>query len=98
MMTKKEYAQMIIDRYKRDNQITTTAELHRHIFSSSSLAVAMEFLGLLTEDEMCYSRSRGGCIEIYHYPNPNVGEPIIRILSVRDMLKILPWEISEEDE
>ena len=97
-MTKKEYAQMIIDRYKDDNHIQSNEELNKHIYSSSSLAIAMEFLGLLDKDELKYSKTRGGIIEIYCYKDQVTQNSIIRILSVRDMLDILPDKISENED
>ena len=67
MITKKAFANYIINDFKKKNNIpdnTKNEDLVFNIFMSSSLGVALEYLGILTKEkypeEYIYMASRGG--------------------------------------
>lgn len=95
MLTKKEFAEMIIGDFC-DSEKIQREDAHNHIYASSRLAVALEFLGELNKSEMQYSRTRGGI----EYSVPVVNEEGIyedlHILSTRDMLNLLPDVLTKE--
>lgn len=95
MLTKKEFAEMIIGEFCASENIQRE-DAHNHIYASSRLAVALEFMGELNEFEMQYSRTRGG-IE-YSVPIFNLEGVYedLHILSTRDMLNLLPDVLTKE--
>jgi len=88
MITKREFAEYIIDKYKCKERKTEVND--SDAYRSSGVGVAMEFLGLLTDKKIKeYVSYRGGTflVDIYRLSK----EPVI--ISVRDMLQILPDKI-----
>ena len=77
MMTKTQYAKCLVkefcERHFNDPDYTRITDWEPYIHSSSRLAVALEFLGLLTEEQKEYSSTRGGVLHVYF------DEPISRI-------------------
>jgi len=70
----------IIAKYKEDNHIHPLKKLDEHeILYSGNLAIAMEYLGMLSEGMKVYAQSRGGCID--------VGK---EHMSLRDYMKTIP--------
>lgn len=98
MITKKEYAKYLIAQFRNDNKIPNEIldeELGSKIFSSSSLAVALQYLGYLDNNKELYdyASQRGGIVCTQAYRNEH-GETIVQTLSVREMLDLLPVEDS----
>lgn len=91
MMTKTQYAKSIVERFCNDNGIKQeeVTSWWDYIMTSSCLAVALEFLGMLNESEAAYSSGRAGCERLYVDVDPN-GKPVAAILTTRDMLELLP--------
>jgi hypothetical protein len=80
---KLEYVTDIIYEFCRDEEIRLTELNEVSVFSSSNLAVALEYLGLLTDPEMkAYAQNRGGTV----FTNMIA----LRVFSVRDLLSLLP--------
>ncbi len=76
MLTKRELCEHIVE---------TKGRSHTSISQSSTLAVALEFLGLLiTDEEKAYTGDRGGIVYI-------TGEG--KVLSFRELLDLLPDRI-----
>ena len=89
MMTKKEFAEEIVSRYCKENNIKRE-DAHSHIFSSSQLAVALEFLGELKGIEKRYASERGGTEYSHIVLNKEGKFEDLHIISTREMLKMLP--------
>jgi len=85
MLTKKEMCELIIDEFK-DKNPDIDKVLPHHIFQSSCLAVAMEYLGLLDDNPELkeYSKYRAGVIFTY------VRGKKVKFLSLREILEFLP--------
>jgi len=90
MMTKKQYAKSIVNDFCKNNlggkDPKNVDNWGPYLFMSSSLAVALEFLGLLDEHQKEYSTTRGGTVKIYY--DEEIREPVI--LSTRELLSLLP--------
>lgn len=84
MLTKKEYCESILEDYA----INVGREINESdIYQSSSVAVAMEFLGLLeTEEAKEYASSRAGTMLL-----TNKG----KVLTVRELIAMLPNNLDE---
>lgn len=87
MMSKRQFAECLVDRFCSSEKVSRE-EAHRHILSSSTLSVALEYLGMLSKDEMEYSKERGGCA--YTYFGDKDHSPAI--LTIRDIMSFLPDE------
>ena len=86
MVTKEEFCWMIINNFKQQEKIFDIDDAD--MLKSSQLAVAMEYLGLIEDQEMKdYAESRGGTICLGRI-TPK-GEDI-KTLSARDILSLLP--------
>lgn len=83
MLTKKQLCEYVLREHmkKNYNSLDFTQIPKEDIFKSSTIAVAMEYLGLLTHDELLYSQTRGGTFKISFEEN---GEP--RVISFREIL------------
>lgn len=92
MMTKKQFAKMLIRKYKADNNIdeqTDDKDLVKFIYSSSVLAVALETLGVeMSKEEAEYTTSRGGVM--FTYANKDENGLDIGILTAREIIEMLP--------
>lgn len=85
MLTKKQYCLGILEAFKIGEGLKEVTE--HHITMSSKLAVAMEFLSLITSEDLKeYASSRSGVIKVYI--DQETGVP--STLTVRDMLSLLP--------
>ena len=84
MITKKQLCKKIISEFEEENgRIPNSGD----IFSSSSLAVAMEYLGLLADKrDLDYASERGG--HLLSFYDKETGE--YSILSTRELLDLLP--------
>lgn len=85
MITKKQYCKSIIEQFRHNEDLDVVTECD--IFKSSSLAVAMEYLGLLSSKKYIdYAKFRAGTVihiydeDIKSYYN----------LSTRELLALLP--------
>lgn len=84
MITKKQFCQMIIEDYCRDCGVNISDSL---VTESSTLAVCMEYLGLIKESwAKDYAQTRGGIL--YTYWDKDKSEACI--LSTREFIDLLP--------
>lgn len=97
MITKKEYAQSIVDNFLEVNCLQEFRE--EFITRSAALAVAAEYLGLLDTEEMVqyaskvdslFMRIGGGDSLLYG----SDAEQEVKTITIREMLKLLPEEVS----
>jgi len=89
MLTKKEFCEYIIYDFKRSEKVKSVTE--NDILKSSSLAVAMEYLGLIENKEMQdYAASRAGCQILF----ADKQEP--KMLTTRELLNMLPDDINPQ--
>ena len=78
MLTKKQFCEAVIDEYKSRNKVNVVSD---ESIGCSSLAVAMEYLGLLKSDSAKeYARTRSGILFTHRRGS----------LSARDILGLLP--------
>lgn len=84
MMSKRQFAECLVDRFCTDNGVNRE-DAHNHIAESSTLAVALEYLGKLDKNEIWYARQRGGCAYTYFDKN-------LAILTIREIMSFLPDE------
>jgi hypothetical protein len=84
MITKKQFCKKVISDFEEENgRLPNSGD----IFSSSTLAVAMEYLGLLTDNrDLNYAAERGG--HFLSFYDKETGE--YSILSTRELLDLLP--------
>lgn len=88
MISKKDFAEHIIEEFCKSEKMNPKDLTECHILKSSSLAVAMEYLGLIETPELKdYAKNRGGTF-ILKTNHPNDGS--VRILSTREMMDLLP--------
>lgn len=52
MITKKDYCKYVLEEFARKEGIDVTDIRDMHILSSSNLGIAMEYLGLIQDEEM----------------------------------------------
>ncbi len=85
MITKEQFCKMIIKEYLKDENQEKINDWD--ILKSSNLAVCMEFLGIIKDNEAKeYASSRGGVIFTYcDIENENIAT-----LSARELIEILP--------
>jgi len=86
MLTKREACLAVIGEFCVDNKIGPEDLIaDKHIFSSSKLAVAMEYLGLIEDRTLQeYAATRGGAV-LYYFADEDV-----KILTFRELLDLLP--------
>jgi len=82
MINKTEFAQEIVDKYCQDNSIKQEEIQDTACLQSSTLAVCMEFLDLIKDEEMkVYASTRDGTVII----TKKGGH-----LSTRELIELLP--------
>ncbi len=85
MITREQYARHIVAQFCEEQDIGIDELGDSDILSSSGLAVAMEYLGMLQVPEMIqYAAGRGGCV-VCRWVDDGV-----RHLSVRELMGLLP--------
>ena len=89
MLTKKEFAENIVDDFCREEGVKRE-DAHTRIYASSRLAVALEFLGELSEEEKEYSIQRAGAEYHKIVLNPDGSFKDAHFLTTREMLQLLP--------
>lgn len=89
IMTRRQYASQYLDEFCEKNGVNRNEVTDWGIYmrASSSLAVCLEFLGLLTPNQEKYSKSRAGIIKISKCANG-----CSNIYTMRDLLNELPDE------
>jgi len=93
MISKKQYCELVIEDFCRSEEIDREDLKEGDIYKNSCLGVAMEHLGLIKNpSNLEYVASRGGVLDIY----VNAEEKVINVLSVRDMLSLLPDEVENQ--
>lgn len=81
MLTKKELCLAAIQKFESEEHVKATSE---NITMSSSLAIAMEHLGMLKGNDLEYAQSRGGVLFTYFDKNET------KCLTFREVLDLLP--------
>ena len=82
MITKADYCNHVITQFARTEGLEVKDVSEEHILTSSNLAVAMEYLGLLKDPGyLQYAQSRGG---IHTFTEDG------KLLSLREFLELLP--------
>lgn len=96
MMTKKEMAECVLRKKLPDIGIpadTPFEELKAYVYTSSTIAVALETLGVITPENdpelYEYAQSRGGSMFILPSSKTNVNGDLA-MLSVRELIDLLP--------
>lgn len=102
MLTKTQYARMIVDRYIRENcrnrPVKDPAELVKYVYSSTKLGIALEQLGIITEysahhTEWEYLQHRSG-VEFVHYDEETKQA---YTLTTRELFALLPDEMGGQE-
>lgn len=96
MMTKKEFAEQIVREFCEHEGIERK-DAHSYIFSSSRLAVALEFLGELDGIEKTYAQGRGGTEYRHIILDDEEQFEDVHYITTRDMLKLLPENLEENE-
>ena len=92
ILTKQELCKSIISQHYNTSTYEEALRLinDSEITQSSNLAVAMETLGLIKDDTMKrYAETRGG-IMLPKYIEKTENDTIVKIMSLRDLLSLLP--------
>ena len=102
MMTKKMLCRKVIEEFKESSTDRylmeyKDEELVPFIFSSTSLGISLEHLGVITKEkyptEFEYLSHRGGIFQTYY--DKESGE--ICFLTFRELLSLLPDELNEKE-
>lgn len=84
MITKKQFCEIIIENFCRDNNTQVNDGL---VTQSSKVAVAMEYLGLIESEEMKeFASERGGILFLKFDEKTGKTD----FLTVREMINLLP--------
>jgi hypothetical protein len=84
-MTKERFCKMKIEDYLLDNKLTEIDD--SAVYESSTIAVCMEYLGLIKSEEAKeYAMCRGGNLFMYY----DKDEQDVAVLSIRDLIELLP--------
>lgn len=93
MISKKQYCELVIEDFCNSEVINREQLTEGYIYQSSCLGVAMEYLGLIKDpSNLEYVATRGGVLDTY----VNADEKVINVLSIRDMLSLLPETVENE--
>lgn len=99
-MTASQFCWAIVEKFQKENGCSEVKP--GHITLSSCLAVAMEYLGLLTNPEdRAYAAERAGILyQFVAEPDPDLlpAAPIQSFLTVRDMIRLLEDQEKREKE
>lgn len=100
MITRKHYCEAIIRDCMYERNVSDPKDLIPFIFSSSTMAIALQELGYINETDTPtandYTNNRAGIIKSYA---TKIGQDdvTIEILTFREFLDLLPNELNEED-
>ena len=87
MITKKQFCEIQIDKFCREHNTTKDVLGDGWIYNSSTLAICMEYLGMLKSEEAKeYVQTRNGILYICWDEDKSEAS----ILSVREFLDLLP--------
>lgn len=96
MLTKSEFCKSIVEK-ECEMLGLERSKAHIGIYQSSSLAVALDYLGELNAIESEYAQSRGGIL--HHYIDTQDDKPIgCYYLTVRELIELLPGDYDHSDE
>lgn len=85
MLTKREACLAVIGDFCVEQRIGPEDLTDKHILTSSKLAVAMEYLGLIEEEDMkAFAAGRSGMI-LFHFADEDM-----KTLTFRELLDLLP--------
>lgn len=91
MLTKKEFCQALLKDAKNRFQFEKDEEAHQYIAFSSKLAVACQYLGLLTkQDEIEYCSGRAGILYSVPIFDDDNNFSHVEMLTVREIIQLLP--------
>lgn len=91
MMTKEKFCRGIKEMFALSENIEVDYIKDHHIYMSSKLAIAMEYLGELTDQELQkYAASRAGLMVYYTAGIVEDQEANGNMLTVREILEMLP--------
>lgn len=98
MFTKNEFAHYLVQTFRSENEERTAnvadSELEQFIYSSTSLGIALQQLGLIKNQQSNdYLNERGGIL--FLLIDQNVPEKS-KTFSIRELMSLLPDEISIE--
>ena len=102
MMTKKMLCRKVIEEFKESSTDRylmdyKDEELVPFIFSSTSLGISLEYLGVITKEkyptEFEYLSHRGGIFQTYYDRETNE----VCFLTFRELLSLLPDELDEKN-
>lgn len=85
-VTKTDFCWMLIERFLAEEKLEFDEITDGHISRSSSLGIAMEYLGMIDDSEMKeYIKHRSGCWDLLVSEDGNH-----YVVTIRDMLNSLP--------
>ena len=95
MLTKKEFCEATVREEMASMGIENFEDAHNHIYASSTLAVCLEYLGVLTPEEKEYSSTRGGVFSTFEVWEGKQFKDV-KFLTVREIISLLPENMDEE--
>jgi len=88
MMTKRQFCEAIIEKFCREEGVAFKSLNEKYVTKSSSLAVAMEYLNLISDPDIKnYAAGRSGMMVGPHF---NEATGVISSLTTREILDLLP--------
>lgn len=97
MLSKKEYCEGLVrSQLSHINPEISRKDAHHYIYQSSTLAVALEYLGELSPEEKEYSSGRAGTVTRYLETDENGKFKDLHFLTVRELIDLLPDEVHRE--
>lgn len=101
MLTKREYCESLVCEellQLEPDKIIPREEAHNYICQSSTLAVALEYLGELSPREKEYSSTRGGTVARYIEFTEDGKFKNLHILSIRELIDLLPETVNRGED
>lgn len=99
MMTKKQYCMAILKPFLKEYNTKDPKKLIPYVYSSTKMGVALQELGYLNKIEYPaeyeYISSRAGIAEMT-VDDPYVNENSVHILTIRDIINLLPDKLDKE--
>lgn len=92
ILNKKEFCYMVLAKHCEQENKTIQELSPMDALQSTSIGIAMEYLGLLDEypDTLEYLSDRGGVVFTFPGKVPGVGQFEPRVMGMREILSLLP--------